>query len=74
MDMTWLQVTVCVCVSLPNIKTYVGVQHGHDMATGNCLCLSITVPNIKTYVGVQHGHDMATGNCLYFCSLFYNMK
>jgi hypothetical protein len=22
---------------VPNIKTAVGVQHGHDMATGNCL-------------------------------------
>ena len=39
---------LCLSITVPNIKTYVGVQHGHDMATGNCLCPSITVPNIKT--------------------------
>jgi hypothetical protein len=45
--MTWLQVTVCLSITVPNIKTYVGVQHGHDMATGNCLYFCSLFYNMK---------------------------
>jgi hypothetical protein len=46
----------CLCLSftVPNIKAYVGVQHGHDMATGNCLCLSITVPSYIRHCDTQY--------------------